>query len=79
MSIRVQRTHTSISAAPADDALCVVTTLLYWPNCKALWRTLSADACACFAAGAGKTTLMNALAGKASYGVVTGTITINGK
>jgi Fe-S cluster assembly ATPase SufC len=30
-------------------------------------------------AGAGKTTLMNALAGKASYGVVTGTITINGK
>ncbi|KAF6254331.1 hypothetical protein COO60DRAFT_1703369 [Scenedesmus sp. NREL 46B-D3] len=29
--------------------------------------------------GAGKTTLMNALAGKASYGVVTGTITINGK
>lgn len=29
--------------------------------------------------GAGKTTLMTALAGKASYGVVTGSITINGR
>lgn len=46
---------------------------------QAIAFCLSQSTCYVCLAGAGKTTLMSALAGKATYGVVSGLITINGR
>ena len=61
-----------ISLTGGFQHACIVLTAGFrGPRCTALLRL------ECFAVG--KTSLMSALAGKASYGTVTGSVTINGK